>query len=211
MIKSERRAVLVEDHPLTRTLLKTLLTSMGFHVAATNTVEHAIQLIEHLDPELLVTDLDLGGGPTGVQLALWAHDHRPELGVVLLTAHRSTQLIDSTPLPASPRRVHLVKDEIYASETLQQAVDAVLGASDAGVVEPQPGTFTLSRDQAEVLRMMAQGLSNAEIAKRRNSTVSAVENSARRIYAALGLAGDESINARSAAVNLFQKSAITVK
>lgn len=209
---SRHRAVLVEDHALTRTLLTSMLESMGFYAVAAESVDEAMDLIQKLDPVLVITDLDLGPGPTGVELAAWTQRRFPKIGIVLLTAHRSTLLVDAKELPPSQRRVHLIKEDITSPDILYSAIRVALQIDDTKLPDPASSAdYTLSRDQADVLRLMSQGHSNAEIAKQRDTSVSAVENIARRIYSALDLAGDESINPRSAAISLYQQSEISVQ
>ena len=48
------------------------------------------------------------------------------------------------------------------------------------------------------MRLLAAGLTNAEIARRRDVSVRAVEKSVERIFAALELSGDESVTPRVA-------------
>lgn len=203
-------ALLVEDHGLTRTLLASAMSSMGLNTAVTTTFGEAKQLIEDHEMQLLVTDLDLGIGPTGVELAAWAQQRDPSLGVVLLSAYRSTYLVDSMELPASTRRVHLVKEDIDSSGTLIRAIEFVLNRSDKVPAPPSLSEHVITRDQADVLRLMAHGLSNSQIASERDSSVSSVENLLRRMYTALGLVGDDSINPRSAAIAMYRQSMISV-
>lgn len=207
----QSRAVLVEDHTLTRTLMTSMLTSLGFLTWAAEAVDEGMDLIQKMEPDLLVTDLDLGVGPSGVELAAWTQKSYPQMGIVLLTAHRSTRLVDPQELAENPRRVHLLKEEITSPEVLRSAIRIALQEDPSERHEvSEPARYSLSRDQADVLRLMAQGMSNAAIAAKRGSSVSAVENIARRIYAALDLAGNDAINPRSAAILMFQRSEIAV-
>ncbi|HLP23309.1 MAG TPA: helix-turn-helix transcriptional regulator [Microbacteriaceae bacterium] len=65
------------------------------------------------------------------------------------------------------------------------------------------GTVRLTRTQAELLRMIAQGYSNNEIARRRGVTVSAIEQLATSVYKAFDLNGNDGISARVEATRIF--------
>jgi DNA-binding NarL/FixJ family response regulator len=90
---------------------------------------------------------------------------------------------------------------------LVDAAEAVL--ADRPVVRNDAGSGARSRllgltaAQLETTRLLAAGLSNAEIARRRNVTVRAVEKSVERVFAALGFAGGERTTPRVAAATLY--------
>lgn len=209
MFSLRRTAVIVEDEVTSRVLLTSLLSDLNFDVTAVSSVADGIAAIRECDPDLVLVDLDLGSGPPGTHVIRWIGDHASWIGVVVLSIHRSSYLVDEQPLPASNRRVHIVKEELTSTEVLSNAIEKSLAAQ--GGTPPHVGAVpTISRDQAHVLRLMSQGLSNKEIAKARNCSVRTVENVIQRIYTTLELKGDESINPRVAAVNIYKQSKVTV-
>ena len=76
---------------------------------------------------------------------------------------------------------------------------------------PQPGVPTITRSQAEVLRLMADGLSNAAIAEQRGCSVRALERVNARLYAALGVKDDADANARVQAVGMYRDGRVDVR
>lgn len=205
-----RTALLVEDDSLTRSLLANLLRQLNFDVVATDNVAASLQALNDHDPDLLVTDLDLGPGPTGVELVQTVERDYPWIGIVVLTVHRSSQLVDTGALISNPRCVHLIKSDIRSVTDLQRAIEASLNSFPYVPATGNPA-FGLSRDQGDVLRQMASGLSNKEIAKNRQCSVSAVENAIRRIYEALELTNDDTINPRVQAVRIYLRGEISIK
>jgi DNA-binding NarL/FixJ family response regulator len=79
--------------------------------------------------------------------------------------------------------------------------------ADAGSDEK----ITITSTQAEILRMIADGLSNASIAEARGISLRAAEALVQRTFAALGVNGDPSINARVVAVRMWQQGKVVVK
>ena len=65
--------------------------------------------------------------------------------------------------------------------------------------------------KAEILRMIADGLSNASIAEARGITLRAAEALIQRTFAALGVNGDPSVNPRVVAVRMWHQGKVAVK
>jgi DNA-binding NarL/FixJ family response regulator len=71
--------------------------------------------------------------------------------------------------------------------------------------------FVISATQGEILRMIADGLSNAAIARERGVTLRAAEALIQRTFSALGVKGDPDLNSRVIAVRLWQQGKVVVK
>jgi DNA-binding NarL/FixJ family response regulator len=71
--------------------------------------------------------------------------------------------------------------------------------------------ITITASQAEILRMIADGLSNASIAEARGITLRAAEALIQRTFAALGVNGDPSVNPRVVAVRMWHQGKVAVK
>ena len=59
-----RRVLVVEDQPLMRALVGDTLTHAGFVVHTAGSAVEALTEFDGFDPDLLVTDIDLGVRPT---------------------------------------------------------------------------------------------------------------------------------------------------
>ena len=201
-----RRALLVEDHSLTRGLIKESLVKEGFVVAACESSRKAIKEFDSFDPDVLITDIELGARPNGVELATILQSQAPYLGIVFLTNYHSIDAIESALRP--PQRASFVhKGSITSSKQLVDAVDSVLNdAIDPLLVIDLPMNHpirSLSASQVSILRLLAEGLSNAEIAKRRGITVRSAERLISRTFQALGVANDSALNARVMAARIY--------
>jgi len=83
---------------------------------------------------------------------------------------------------------------------------------DAGIhYNNVAGLPALTRNQAAVLRLVANGLSNEQIAKSRNKSNRAVELTITRLYAALGVDRRSALNSRVAASLMYHQSKVTVR
>lgn len=199
-----RTALVVEDHALTRTLLATALKSAGFEAVAVSNSPDAVAAFQRVDPDVLITDVDLGSVPSGLELASILKALAPHLAVLVLSNYASSAQLPGGRVPDGA--AFLSKTELESTKTLLDAVEAVLrdqptrSSPQSRRSEPLAG---LTRRQLHLLRRMAEGWSNAEIAEREDMSVSAVEKATTRMFTSLGLRDDARRNARVVAVRMF--------
>lgn len=204
-----RRAMLVEDTTPLRTLLAASLESAGFEVVACGSSSEAIKAFGKCDPDVLIADIDLGERPNGVELATILRAQAPYLGVVFVTNYPSTKAFERTITPP-PRHAFLQKDLLDSTDRLIEVVESALNdATTPHVVARDGGDDVLNRltaTQLELLGLMAAGLTNAEIAQRRGSSLRAVERLVTRVFEVLELNDDPQHNPRVVATNLYTKA-----
>lgn len=211
--KGAIKVLLVEDEEFTRTLIRDSLTKIGMTVVDVGSVHDALVVMDDFDPHVVVSDLDLGPGPDGADLLYKVEQTRPWTGMVVLTAHASPELAlhGASRIPASA--TYLVKSQISSTEYLKAAIEESIvtpGAKSAANKNSED-QFVISSTQGEILRMIADGLSNAAIARERNVTLRAAEALIQRTFAALGVKGDPDVNSRVIAVRLWQQGKVVVK
>ncbi len=112
-----RCLLLVEDDPLVRETVAAMLEDEGFEVVEACNAAAALTLVKDgLDVPLIVTDVDLGTGPSGAELADMLRRLRPELRIIFITG-RMSSLADRG---ADDREAILPKP--FASEALSRLV-----------------------------------------------------------------------------------------
>jgi DNA-binding NarL/FixJ family response regulator len=196
--------LLLEDEDLLRlTLASALPDETMAVVGAYGDAKSAIRAGTDTPFDVLVTDLDLaqGQGPDGIVVANVLRRTRPEIGVVLLTSYADPRLVGTKldQLPAGTEYVR--KNAIRDIDTLRAAIRrAAIGAAEPS---PLATAVTLTDTQIETMRLVAQGLSNAEIARQRVVTEGAVEVSLRRIARNLGFGNDSTQNVRVQIVRAY--------
>ena len=196
------RAVIVEDDDFTRLMIANSLSSQGVHVVArcSGAVE-ALDQIKTLQPNLIVVDLHLGIGPTGLDIATEVRRSAPKMGVVFLSSYEDPRVLNPN-LPDLPfGSVYLNKRKVNDINVLMGAIHSAVDhrswkAAAKGLPKSPNSISSLSNSQLETLRLMAQGLSNSEIAKRRFVTEKSVETSISRLAKTMGLKSDPSVNQR---------------
>ena len=207
------KVMLVEDEEFTRNMVAEMLTNSGVIVSSVATVAKAIATIDSFDPHVVLTDLDLGHGPDGADLLLKVFKDRPWTGMVIMTAHASPELAISDASRIPDPTVYIVKSEIKSIANLLLAIEESIEKtgkfqkSVAAVSEK----ITITASQAEILRMIADGLSNASIAKERDITLRAAEALIQRTFQALGVNSDPTVNPRVVAVRMWHQGKVAVK
>ena len=183
--------LVVDDDAFTRTTLTGLLHSLGYaDVFAAATVTEAMGIAHERRPALAVLDLDLGEGPTGIDLAHGLRRLDVGVSIVMLTSYASpTHAGQQRALPVGVG--YLVKSELDSPHTLAAAIDAALAGVGARATRPDD----LNTAQWETLRLVAAGYTNAEIARRRQMSEDAVNKAITRLVRTLGLraSGDENV------------------
>lgn len=195
------KVLLVEDNALLRT---SLADALGNHeievVAACATASEAVEELRRGGIDVLVTDLDLGEGPDGISLAHVVRRLLPLAGIVVLTGYRDPRLVAGKLVQVPPGTEYVVKESVTSIDALRAAVDRSILRAARADAERGPATadvgIDLTDSQVETMRLVAEGLPNAEIAERRCVTVGAVEVGISRIARALGIQHDRAHNQR---------------
>ena len=179
--------MVVEDDTFTRSMIVSTLQLQGIDVVIECALaSQAIRSCNLLKPSIALLDLDLGAGPSGIDLALALRRSHSTIGIVMLTTFEDPRL-HSPGLPNLPSgSVYLVKKEISNIDVLFTAIKKTIIESGSLPKEIankliKPAFSKLSDSQIEILRLVAKGLSNSEIAKNRGINEKSVEQTISRI------------------------------
>ena len=201
------RLILVEDDAFTRATLGDALVLQGFDVKArVATAAEALAAQKEFAPEVAVLDLDLGIGPTGIDVAVALRSRNSNIGIVFLTTYKDPRLIESN-LPNLP------EGAIYLNKLEMNSTVAIAGQISLAVLKPLiRRTFPWSRTsplaalstlQIEIMKEIAQGLSTTEIARSREVSEQAIDKSISRISKHLGIPKSADTNQRVQIVRAF--------
>jgi DNA-binding NarL/FixJ family response regulator len=203
-----RQVLIVEDDEFLCGLLADMLAGRGFVVHQAHHGARAMDLIDEHDPDALIVDLDLGHGPSGLDVIGALGDRVTEFGVLVLSNYPSASALSpGASLPGSVG--FLLKRQLSDPEEVVQALETVL--RDATPPLPRHSELVpeelamLTPAQFELLRLIAMGYSNDQIARERGVTLRSVESLVNRLFAALGLSSDSRSNARVKAAMLYAR------
>lgn len=188
------RVAVVEDEPFMRLAICTALNLAGLEVVLDGaTGAEIVEKSKNIPIDVAILDLHLGEGPTGLDVANVLRRSNSKLGVVFLTSFEDPRLLSSSLPPAPEGSQYLTKGSLNDVQTLITAVSKSLKKVEGR----STGTLGhLTDNQVEVLKLVASGLSNSEIAKKRYVTEKSVEVAISRIAKSLGLASNSTQNQR---------------
>jgi DNA-binding NarL/FixJ family response regulator len=212
------RVVVAEDVLIVREgILRMLGYQEGIEVVdAVDDLPHLLAAVDEHDPDVVLTDIRMPptGTDEGIQAALALRDSHPELGVVVLSQHVDAGWALDLFARGSERRAYLLKERVSEPGQLIGAIREV--AAGGSVVDPkvvesllasrtrrQSALDQLTPREREVLGEIAQGKSNAAVAKSLFLSVRAVEKHINSLFSKLGLTEEVDVHRRVKAVLLY--------
>jgi DNA-binding NarL/FixJ family response regulator len=219
---AELRVVVAEDSYLVREGIVRVLESTG-RVAvpgAVGNAEDLLQAVERLRPDAVLTDIRMppGHSTEGIRAAHAIRSGHPETGVVVLSQHADAGYVLDLVRHGAGGLGYLLKERIGDRDQLVGAlrethrggsvidpvlVDALVGRHE---LQRASGLTDLTDREMDVLRAMAQGLSNAAVARALFLSESSIEKHVSAIFAKLGLAEEPRVHRRVAAVVAYLRS-----
>jgi DNA-binding NarL/FixJ family response regulator len=193
----ERTAVLVDQHPLWLEALERLLGRLSVRVVGKTTkTEEAIALVEEQRPDMLISEhdpYDVNGNGNTLQQARERH---PDIKWMVLSAHDDRQHIEGAfAAGASVYCVKTAEPEDLAAAIRQAFEHSVYFAGaqvrsatrqpTADAVEP---SAELTPRELEILQLVAEGHSNAQLARMLWVTEQTVKFHLSNIYRKLDVA-----------------------
>lgn len=202
-----RRIAVIDDDLLLRDLLAQLLINRGHTVRAYDSASELVMDLDSFRPHIVIADLQLGEGPTGLDILRLVEDSGHRVLPILLTSFRSTKLVDEAGrLP--DRCIHIVKPDISLSKLVEVIENAEV--AEVKIETKSVELKVITQDQATLLRMMSEGMSYEQIAEARWTTVRAVHRLTQRLYKALGIDPAQG-DPRTLAVAMYNNSKVNVR
>jgi len=202
----KRTILVVENEDFLRSLIADSLEKAGFNVATAANGLDAKRLISSVDPDALILDIDLGHGPTGLDVAEQLSMTTPEVGIVFLTDLPDPRFAREN-YEVKKNQAYLNKKLLADSAVLVEAIEAVLletGIEDFrhDKLDGRP-LANLSRTQLEILKLLSEGKTNQQIADARGRSLSATESAVTRTLEELDIPKDAEVNVRVVATRKY--------
>lgn len=211
------RIVIGEDSAVVREGIALLLEHAGHEVVGrVSDAASVIAAVEEFEPDLLVTDIRMPPTMTddGAQAARELRRTRPRLPILLLSQHIETT--QSVELAATGAFGYLLKDRVLDLDDFLDAVERVAAGGTAldpevvaallGPKWPDRAFAQLTDREREVLGLIAEGRTNAAVARRLYTTERTVETHVRHIFVKLGLHDSDEDHRRVLAVLAYLRN-----
>ena len=191
--------LVVDDHPIVRQGIERLFESEPDLevVASVDSADDALQAIDRHEIDVVTLDIGLRGG-SGLDLIGQIRTRRPDLPILVLSMHQERSYAErvlragaqgylmkqADPAEIVPAIRRILAGDLYlspelADELVRRAVD---GADDG-----RPPAEQLSDREAEVVRLIGEGLATREVAERLSLSVKTIESYRANVKRKLGL------------------------
>jgi DNA-binding NarL/FixJ family response regulator len=216
--RAKHRVVLADDDVLLREGIAGLLERAGFEIAGqAGDAADLLSLVREKKPGLVIVDIRMPPKQEteGLDAARVIRRELPEVGILVLSAH--VEVAEAMELLATGRGIgYVLKSRVTKVDDFIETVDRVIRGGS--VVDPtivqelvqvrhrEDRLDRLTQREREVLALMAEGASNAGIAKRLWVTEGTVEKHVRSILSKLRLAETPDDHRRVLAVLTFLDS-----
>ena len=186
-----RLAVLLDPHPLWLEALEHVLGRTGVDVVAkTGSRDAALAAVERLRPDLLVTELEPEDGADWLRRAL---GRMPDCKAIVLSRHEEPALIDAALRAGAVAYVIKTAHPDDLASAVRQVFDhsvflGPLGGPQSVDARALADRHGLTAREREILQLLAEGHSNAELAHMLWVTEQTVKFHLSNIYRKLGVA-----------------------
>jgi two-component system response regulator DevR len=190
----QRAALLVDQHPLWLDTIEPVVERAGVTVVGKAiSPSTALRLLGRLEPDLLVTGIAMADGELdGIALVRAARARIPALRAIVLSGSTDPAHVEAA-FEAGARAYVLNSahaDDITSA--VRQAFDATIYLAGGSPAAPQPVVpltmhSELTRRELEILQLVAEGHSNAELARMLWVTEQTVKFHLSNVYRKLGV------------------------
>lgn len=198
---SQIRVMIVDDHAVVRRGLSDLLSERREFavVGEAGTVREAIAEGRRVRPDVVVMDLRLPDG-TGIEACREIRSERPETKVLILTSHADRNALFSAVMAGAAGYLLKDLDPVRIQDAVrtvgnggslldpQMATEVLERLRHGTVAHPADDAFaTLSPQEDRILELIADGLTNGEIADELSLAEKTIKNYVSQIYAKLSV------------------------
>lgn len=207
------RVVLADDALLVREGLARILNALGIEVTASaGDVDELLHAIDRDPPDVAILDIRMppGYSSEGLRAAAQLAVTHPQVGVLILSQYREPSYAAALLATSVTRRGYLLKDTLLYPDQLASALYRITAGEtvvDSAVIDDALGSAgandrltALSARELEVLRLLAQGLTDRGICEQLTLSPRTVASHVQHIFTKLALPDSDHDNRRVHAV-----------
>jgi two-component system, NarL family, response regulator NreC len=184
---AEVTILIADDHGILRAGLRALIEAEpGYKIVGEAADgEEVLRLSAHLQPDIVLMDISMPG-QSGLEATRQLKEKQPDIKVLILTVHEDKALLqEAIKVGASGyllkralkndlfQAIHAVlRNELYLHSAM---IRSFLEGTVLEAKSPATGLETLTRREIEVLRLIAQGFTNSQIAEKLAVSLRTVE------------------------------------
>ncbi|MBN2040387.1 MAG: response regulator transcription factor [Spirochaetes bacterium] len=198
---SKKKIIIVEDHPIVRQGLKTIIEEENdLEICGeTGNANEAIRIISKLNPDLVLVDISLEGNANGLDLVKSMHKRYPAINALVMSMHDDKIYAERAIMAGA--KGYIMKSEV--SDDIINAIRSVLNnelylkaSTSLNIVSKvfqnssersKSSIDRLTDREFEILTLLGKGLGTRKIAHELNISVNTVETHRRHIRKKLDL------------------------
>jgi len=190
------RVLLADDHPIVMTGFAMSLAAEGMDVVGqAKTPQEAVEQYVAMQPDVVVLDIRFGAEMTGLDAAKHILEKQPEAQIVFLSQFDQDALIKETYRLGAKAFVTKDCDPVDLAVAVQRAsqgelyfmpqiAERLANLSVRGDASPQT---LLDERSLEIFKLMAEGLTNVEIAEKLDLSQKTISNISQAVKEKLGI------------------------
>ena len=195
------KLLIVEDDKILLTMMSHALTAEGFNVLAASDAQSAMQYFDKARPDVVILDIDLGAGPSGIDLANKMRQISGRIAIVFCTSFKDMRFIQGDYLKYPLHTVVLKKADVVNMEKFSNAInEAVELIRESDESRPDQLHEKYYKDltalEIELLTLIAGGHSNKQVAAEKGISLKSCENAIARLAKKLEIPAAEQSNQR---------------
>ena len=199
--KTKPKLLIVENDKTLLTMMSNALSVKGFGIVGTAiNANTALEYFSRIMPDVVIIDVGLGTGPSGVDVVNTMRAKNPKVAVLFCTAYGDPRFAN-IPARLLSNCAYVPKDTVTKLDSfIQKIYEAIYLVSNPETDKKKKSIPTalefLNGSDIQLLKLIAEGLSNKQIAEVKKITVKSCENAISRLAKKLAVPRDESTNQR---------------
>jgi DNA-binding NarL/FixJ family response regulator len=196
---TQQSGVICDSHPMWLDAVEQVLRRIAIHVVGkTTSTTEALSMVEAHRPDILITELEGHSGDfSGLVLIERAKAAVPSVRPIVLSMHQDSRIIDAALVAGAAAYVLKTAHPEDLASAVRQAFSHSVYLAGRPAVMPVPGpekpvidtrSEGLTRRELEILRLVAEGHSNAQLARMLWVTEQTVKFHLSNIYRKLDVA-----------------------
>ena len=196
------KLLIVEDDNILLSMMAHALAAEGFNVlAAASDAQSAMKYFDKARPDVVILDIDLGAGPSGIDLANKMRQISGRIAIVFCTSFKDMRFVQGDYLKYPLHTVVLKKADVVNMEKFSNAInEAVELIRESDESRPDQLHEKYYKDltalEIELLTLIAGGHSNKQVAAEKGISLKSCENAIARLAKKLEIPATEQSNQR---------------
>ena len=155
----EKRVLILEDEIVVALDIKEILESLGYHCSVSHAYDSALESLANFQPHLIICDINIGEGPSGIDFVKQALNIMPGLAVIYLTAFSDREMVE---LAGKTHPVNYILKP-WSDHQIRVSVEMAFDQMAAGGKKSQK-LAELTQSELKILELIAQNKKSKEIA-----------------------------------------------